>query len=75
VSRILIVNADDLGLSGGVNRGIARAHDEGIVTSASAMVRRTQSRQFSQVSPTIPAIKSILICGNPIARAAAICSS
>jgi predicted glycoside hydrolase/deacetylase ChbG (UPF0249 family) len=40
VSRVLIVNADDFGLSGGVNRGVARAHDEGIVTSTSAMVRQ-----------------------------------
>jgi predicted glycoside hydrolase/deacetylase ChbG (UPF0249 family) len=36
--RRLIVNADDFGLSGGVNRGIAKAHDHGIVTSASLMV-------------------------------------
>jgi len=40
MSRILIVNADDLGASEAVNRGIFRAHDEGIVTSASLMVRR-----------------------------------
>ena len=31
----LIVNADDLGFSPGVNRAIFQAHDEGIVTSAS----------------------------------------
>ena len=37
--RYLIVNADDFGLSKGVNRGIIRAHEEGIVTSASLMVR------------------------------------
>ena len=37
--RRLIVNADDFGLSAGVNRGIARAHERGIVTSASLMVR------------------------------------
>jgi predicted glycoside hydrolase/deacetylase ChbG (UPF0249 family) len=37
--RYLIVNADDFGLTDGVNRGIARAHSEGIVTSASLMVR------------------------------------
>src|SRR5205814_2079494 len=30
VTRTLIVNADDLGLSAGVNRGIARAHADGI---------------------------------------------
>ena len=33
------------------------------------MVLRTHSRQLSSVSPTIPAIRSILICGNPIDRA------
>ncbi len=38
-ARHLIVNADDLGLSAGVNRGIAQAHEHGIVTSASLMVR------------------------------------
>lgn len=37
--RHLIVNADDFGLSEGVNRGIIRAHEHGIVTSASLMVR------------------------------------
>ncbi len=37
--KVLIVNADDFGLSHGVNRGIARGHDEGIVTSASLMAR------------------------------------
>ncbi len=37
--RYLIVNADDFGLSPGVNRGIVRAHEQGIVTSASLMVR------------------------------------
>jgi predicted glycoside hydrolase/deacetylase ChbG (UPF0249 family) len=35
----LIVNADDLGLSAGTNRGIFEAHERGIVTSASLMVR------------------------------------
>jgi predicted glycoside hydrolase/deacetylase ChbG (UPF0249 family) len=37
--RYLIVNADDFGLSEGVNRGIIRAHEQGILTSASLMVR------------------------------------
>jgi chitin disaccharide deacetylase len=36
--RFLIVNADDFGLSAGVNRGIIEAHEHGIVTSASLMV-------------------------------------
>src|SRR5437870_8870577 len=37
--RSVIVNADDFGLSSGVNRGIIEAHQHGIVTSASLMVR------------------------------------
>jgi predicted glycoside hydrolase/deacetylase ChbG (UPF0249 family) len=39
VLRQLIVNADDFGLSAGINRGIIEAHEHGIVTSASLMVR------------------------------------
>ncbi len=39
MSRYLIVNADDFGQSPGVNRGVIRAHEHGIVTSASLMVR------------------------------------
>jgi chitin disaccharide deacetylase len=41
--RILIVNADDLGLSRAVNDGIFAAHQEGIVTSASLMVERADA--------------------------------
>jgi len=35
--RTLVVNADDLGLTVGVNNGIFDAHDRGILTSASLM--------------------------------------
>jgi chitin disaccharide deacetylase len=38
-ARILIVNADDFGRSPGINRGVIRAHENGIVTSATLMVR------------------------------------
>jgi predicted glycoside hydrolase/deacetylase ChbG (UPF0249 family) len=37
--RHLIVNADDFGQSAGVNQGIIQAHEHGILTSASLMVR------------------------------------
>ena len=37
--KCLIVNADDFGLSLGVNAGIIRAHEQGILTSTSLMVR------------------------------------
>lgn len=38
--RVLIVTADDFGHSPEVNAGVIRGHEEGIVTSASLMVRR-----------------------------------
>lgn len=37
-ARRLIINADDLGLTDGVTRGILGAHEAGVVTSASMMV-------------------------------------
>jgi predicted glycoside hydrolase/deacetylase ChbG (UPF0249 family) len=39
--RFLIVNADDFGLSEGVSQGIVAAHERGIVTSTSLMVRQS----------------------------------
>jgi chitin disaccharide deacetylase len=39
VNRSLIVNADDFGQSAGINSGVIRAYEEGILTSASLMVR------------------------------------
>jgi predicted glycoside hydrolase/deacetylase ChbG (UPF0249 family) len=37
--RSVIVNADDFGQSPGINRGVIQAYEQGIVTSASLMVR------------------------------------
>jgi predicted glycoside hydrolase/deacetylase ChbG (UPF0249 family) len=38
MAKRLIVNADDFGISAGVNRGILECHDRGVVTSASLVV-------------------------------------
>src|SRR5215212_3069600 len=54
--RYLIVNADDFGLSSGVNRGIIKAHEHGIVTSASLMVRwptAPEAAVYSQEHPNL----------------------
>ena len=52
--RCLVVNADDFGLSGGVNAGILRAHREGIVTSASLMVRATAAADAAERAAAHP---------------------
>jgi len=36
------------------------------LSGASAMVFRTHSRQLESVSPIMPAMRSMLTCGNPI---------
>jgi predicted glycoside hydrolase/deacetylase ChbG (UPF0249 family) len=46
-SRYLIVNADDLGASAGVNRGILEGCEHGIVTSASLMVDMPAAEEFA----------------------------
>jgi predicted glycoside hydrolase/deacetylase ChbG (UPF0249 family) len=44
-NNYLIVNADDFGQSAGINRGIIAAHEQGIVTSASLLVRWPHARE------------------------------
>jgi chitin disaccharide deacetylase len=54
--KYLIVNADDFGMSLGINEGIVTAHEEGIVTSASLMVRwpaAAAAAAFGRDHPTL----------------------
>lgn len=48
--RVLIVNADDFGRSPGINRGVIRAHTDGVVTSASLMVRWTAAEEAAAMA-------------------------
>src|SRR5204863_1621842 len=54
--RYLIVNADDFGHSSAVNRGVMHAHDHGIVTSASLMVRRPAAVEAAEYARNRPAL-------------------
>jgi predicted glycoside hydrolase/deacetylase ChbG (UPF0249 family) len=56
VKRYLIVNADDFGLDPGVNRGIVRGHEEGIVTAASLMVRPSSATEAAEYARANPAL-------------------
>lgn len=52
----LIVNADDFGLSDGVNEGIAETHEHGIVTSASLMVLQPAAEAAAAYARAHPAL-------------------
>ena len=52
----LIVNADDLGRSAGINAGIFEAHRSGIVTSATLMVNYPSARGVRALSAEAPAL-------------------
>jgi predicted glycoside hydrolase/deacetylase ChbG (UPF0249 family) len=56
MQRVLIVNADDLGASRGVNRGILEAHERGIVTSASLMVRGRAASEAAGLALELPGL-------------------
>ena len=51
---MLIVNADDFGQSRGINEGVIRAHECGIVTSASLMVRWPAAEQAAAYARAHP---------------------
>jgi chitin disaccharide deacetylase len=53
--RLLIVNADDFGQSPGVNEGIIAAHEHGIVTSTSLMVRWPAASEAARYARSHPA--------------------
>ena len=54
--RYLIANADDLGQSASVNRGVMMAHRSGIVTSASLMVRWPHAAEAATLARECPGL-------------------
>lgn len=66
----LIVNADDFGLTSGVNRAISQANREGIVTSATVMANSRAFQQAVDVAKQQPGLHTgchvVLIDGEPL---------
>src|SRR5215831_16574626 len=54
--KTLIVNADDLGVSREVNAAVAKAHREGILTSASLMVAEAHRDEAARLARENPAL-------------------
>jgi predicted glycoside hydrolase/deacetylase ChbG (UPF0249 family) len=64
--RFVIINADDLGASTGINRGIIECHCQGVVTSASLMVTGRAVREAVSLSRDFPGLSIGLhfdVCG------------
>lgn len=56
MDHFLIINADDFGLTSGVNRGILETHTKGVVTSTSLMVNTPgfdEAVEFAQSTPSL----------------------
>jgi len=52
--RRLIINADDFGLTAGINRAIVEGHQQGVVTSATLMANGPAFQDAVQVSRSVP---------------------
>jgi predicted glycoside hydrolase/deacetylase ChbG (UPF0249 family) len=71
--RRLIINADDFGLTTGVNRAIAEAHSRGIVTSTTLMANGRAFTGAVEIARNLPNISVgchvVLVDGQPVSRA------
>ncbi|MBV9482463.1 MAG: ChbG/HpnK family deacetylase [Acidobacteria bacterium] len=68
--RRLIINADDFGLTNGINRGILDSHRRGIVTSATLMAQAPGSPRAAALSTAYPGLSVgchiVLVDGTPV---------
>ena len=68
--RRLIINADDFGMTSGVNRGIVEAANNGVVTSTTLMANSARFEEAVQLAKNSPALgvgcHAVLIQGIPM---------
>lgn len=68
--RRLIINADDFGLTSGVNRAVAEANRSGVLTSATLMANARAFDEAAGLAQALPALKTgchvVLIDGDPV---------
>jgi chitin disaccharide deacetylase len=68
--RRLIVNADDFGFTGGINRAILEAHQATIVTSATLMAQGAEFDEAVRLAQSCPSLSVgchvVLIGGSPV---------
>jgi len=75
-ARLLVINADDLGLAPGVNRGIIEAHDAGTLSSASMMVNTPAFPEAASLALARPrmgvGLHFNIVAGRPLTDAASL---
>ncbi|MBR8834112.1 MAG: hopanoid biosynthesis-associated protein HpnK [Stigonema ocellatum SAG 48.90 = DSM 106950] len=68
--RLAIINGDDFGYSCGVNQGIIKAHEEGVLTSTSLMVTGEAAVEAAAASRSHPnlavGLHLVLVCGRSV---------
>jgi chitin disaccharide deacetylase len=68
--RRLVVNADDLGFTSGVNQAIVKSHMSGIVTSATLMANGPAFSEIKELAKQLPNLSIgchiVLIDGDPV---------
>ena len=68
----LIVNADDFGLTSGVNRAIVELHQAGVLTSTTLMARAAATEEAIEMARATPGLgvgcHVVLVDGEPVSR-------
>ena len=68
--RRLIINADDFGMTAGVNRAIAETHRAGLVTSATVMANEVAVEEAIAIASGTPSLATgchvVLVDGSPL---------
>jgi hopanoid biosynthesis associated protein HpnK len=66
----LIVNADDFGLTAGVNRAVAELHAERVLTSSTLMARAGATKEAIDIARSLPSLgvgcHIVLVDGTPV---------
>ncbi len=66
----LIINADDFGLTHGINRAIAELHQAGVLTSATLMAREKATEEAIEIALATPSLgvgcHVVLVDGEPV---------
>jgi len=56
MDKRIIINADDFGLSDGINKAVAQAHTEGVLTSATIMANMPAAKEAVKMAKKMPTL-------------------